>query len=135
LTAEQKTNADLTSKLAVCNQRGDVLTNDIADYDQKLQQCEDKASGLIKDLDETSANASNQVSELNSQIVSLGGDLTTAKEALAKAQDDHEGCNGRLEDCEAHKTELAEDVERLTGEIAAVTETKESLDNQIDALT
>jgi len=125
----------LTSNLSICNQRSVVLTNDKDALEQKLKECENKAFGLMNKLDETSANASKQVSEFNSQIASLEVDLTSAKEALTKAQDDHEGCNGRLEGCEAHKQELAGEVERLTGEIDSVTETKLSLENQIGTLT
>ena len=131
LGLEQEKNVKLTSELAICNQRGDVLTNDKEALDLKLQECENKASNLKENLELESTKAS----ELDAQIASLGGDLTIAKEALAKAQEDHEGCNGRLEECEAHKQELAGEVERLTGEIIAVTKNKESLENQMGALT
>jgi len=90
---------------------------------------------LKKNLDETNAQALNDYTEYDSQIASLGDDLTAAKEALAKAQADHEGCNGREQACEENKAKLAGEVERLTGEIASVTETKVSLESRMGALT
>jgi len=135
LKAEQDKNVALTSDLTSCNQKGAGLTDDIDALDKKLQECENKASGLKKNLDETTVNASNQVAELDSQINSLEGDLNAAKDALAKSQADHEGCNGREQACEENKTKLAGEVERLSGEIASVTETKESLESRIGSLT
>ena len=103
MSAEQNKIDELTSDLTICNQKGAGLTKDNAALVDKLQEYDNKASGLKKKLDETLAYASNQVAKLDSQIASLEDDLGTAKDALATAQTDHESCNGREQACKDKK--------------------------------
>ena len=47
----------------------------------------------------------------------------------------HKECTGREQDCQNSKEELNKQIEKLRGEIEAATEMKESMDQQINALT
>ena len=47
----------------------------------------------------------------------------------------HKDCTGREKDCQSNKDQLTTKIEKLNGEIAAATETKESLEKQINTLT
>ena len=61
LSEEQDKIVALTSDLTICKQEGADLTNDNDALKLKLQECGNKASGMKKELDETLANATNQV--------------------------------------------------------------------------
>ena len=90
---------------------------------------------MKKNLDETSTDSQNKVAELGTKITGLQQQLTTAESDLSAMEDNHYDCTGREKDCKDSKEELNTRIEKLIGEIKAATETRESMDEQINTLT